>query len=154
MKTVDEILPGAYLCELCGCTQSDYEQIAQLMPALTQHCQLSYAALKAVTDHPDSHFYVLRSGERIIACATMCVFVSPTGRKASIEDVIVHPDYQNLGLGRALMDFILSKAREFAPLTLQLTSRPSRQAANALYRKMGFQSKETNFYVLKIDSKE
>jgi ribosomal protein S18 acetylase RimI-like enzyme len=52
------------------------------------------------------------------------------------------------------MDYVLERAASFAPITLQLTSRPSRVAANALYRKLGFLPKETNFYTMKIEEKK
>lgn len=87
---------------------------------------------------------------QIVGCATLCPFCSPTGRKASVEDVIVLPECQGLGLGRRLMLHLLEEARKQAPLTLQLSSRPSREAANALYRRLGFVQRETNAYKLDL----
>lgn len=99
-----------------------------------------------------ARLYVVEGEDgRIVACATLCPFCSPTGPKASVEDVVVLPEMQGRGLGRRLMLHLLDEARTLAPITLQLTSRPSRRAANALYRQLGFAPKETNFYKLNIE---
>ena len=105
--------------------------------------------IRAVTD-PGSHLFVVRDGDRIIGCATLCVFHSPTGRKASVEDVVVLDGYRGQHLGRQLMDYLLTEARRFSPLEVHLTSRPSREAANALYRSLGFVQRETNAYQIII----
>ncbi len=98
----------------------------------------------------DAFLFVAKDGERIAGCATLCPFVSPTGRKASIEDVVVNTEYRGRGIGRKLVVAAIEKAKEFSPVTIQLTSRPSRVAANRLYQSMGFTQKDTNFYYLKI----
>ena len=88
---------------------------------------------------------------RIAGCASLCVFTSPTGRKASVEDVVVGSAWRGRHLGRALLDHIISYARaELSPVDIHLTSRPHRVAANALYRSLGFIQKETNVYILSI----
>lgn len=137
--------------ELTQYLSADFEPMRLLMETLTQSTRLTPDILQRVIAHPDTHLYVARHEGSIVACATLALFLSPTGRKASVEDVVVHPDYQGIGLGRALMQYLMEQARQYAPLALQLTSRPSRVAANTLYRKLGFQLKETNFYKLKIE---
>ena len=88
---------------------------------------------------------------RIIGTASLCVYDSPTGRKASIEDVVVSSQFRGQGLGRQLMEHVIDYARkELGEVDLHLTSRPSRVAANELYQKLGFQKRETNAYVLKL----
>ena len=89
--------------------------------------------------------------DHIIGCASLCVFDSPTGRKASVEDVVVESGHRGQGIGRALLEHIIGFARrELAPIDLQLTSRPERVAANALYRSLGFERRETNAYRLRL----
>lgn len=89
-------------------------------------------------------------GTTIIGCATLCVFHSPTGTKASVEDVIISSDFSGQHLGKQLMERVLEEAKKFAPIELHLTSNPMRVAANALYQSIGFQKKETNCYRMSI----
>ena len=63
---------------------------------------------------------------------------------------MVHADYRGQGLGRMLLDRLLSEARALSPIEVQLTSKPARVAANRLYQSMGFQRKETNVYRLSL----
>ena len=154
MNASSDFLARCEFSELSSFSQTEFDQFCNLMSALSQRCELTQEMLQAVIDCPDSHLYVVRHKGTIVACATLCLFASPTGRKASVEDVVVLPKFQGLGLGRALMDYLLERAASFAPITLQLTSRPSRIAANDLYQKLGFQPKETNFYTMKIEEQK
>lgn len=88
---------------------------------------------------------------RIVGCASLCVFDSPTGRKGHIEDVVVSSNCRGRHLGRKLLEYILDYARtDLAPIDIHLTSRPSRVAANTLYRTLGFEQRDTNVYRLII----
>jgi ribosomal protein S18 acetylase RimI-like enzyme len=82
---------------------------------------------------------------RIIGVSTLAVFPIPTARRAWIEDVIVDEPARG-GVGAALTKAMIERARERGCKTIELTSRPSREAANHLYRKLGFQVRETNVY--------
>ena len=107
--------------------------------------------LRAAVESPATHLFAAVDEGRIVGCASLCVFASPTGLKASVEDVVVSSAMRGRHLGRALMEHILSFARtELAPVEIHLTSRPHRVAANALYLSLGFSRKETNVYILKI----
>jgi ribosomal protein S18 acetylase RimI-like enzyme len=74
------------------------------------------------------------------------VFQLPSGPRASIEDVVVDADVRGTGVGAQLTHRALQIAREKGVLAVDLTSRPSREAANALYVKVGFKRRETNVY--------
>lgn len=127
-----------------------YHQLEALMGQLSSNSHLTPEILSQVIR--DAFLFVAKDGERIAGCATLCPFVSPTGRKASIEDVVVSTEYRGRGIGRKLVEAAIEKAKEFSPVTIQLTSRPSRVAANHLYQSMGFTQKDTNFYYLKVIS--
>ena len=144
MDTSSDFLSRCEFSELSGFSPAEFDQFCHLMSALSQRCVLTLEMLQGVIDCPDSHLYVVRHGDAIVACATLCLFASPT----------VLPEFQGHGLGRTLMDYVLERAASFAPITLQLTSRPSRIAANALYQKLGFLPKETNFYTMKIEEQK
>ena len=101
---------------------------------------------------PGTRIFVAENDEKhIIGCATLCVFESPTGRKASVEDVVVLLAYRGQGIGRTLLERIINFARtKLAPIDLRLTSNPTRTEANALYQALGFEKRDTNVYKMEI----
>lgn len=137
--------------ELYNYTQSQLEEIKSLMSQLSDRVIFSEADLMMVLKDANSHLYVILVEEHIVGCATLCIFHSPTGAKASIEDVVVSSDYRGQYLGKKLMEFVLGQARQLAPIELHLTSNPKRVVANKLYQSLGFQQKETNCYRMMMD---
>ena len=85
-------------------------------------------------------------GRRIVGSLTLAVFRIPTGVRAWIEDVVVDSTARGKGVGEALSREALRIAASRGARTVDLTSRPSREAANRLYRRLGFQLRETNVY--------
>ena len=136
--------------ELQNYTQSQFDDLKQLMSELSDRVNFTQTDLMLVLKDSNCHLYVILDGERIIGCATLCVFHSPTGTKASIEDVVVSSAYRGQHLGKQLMEYVLEQAKEYAPIELHLTSNPKRVAANKLYQSLGFQKKETNCYQMSI----
>lgn len=146
--------------ELQNYTQTQYEDMKHLLSELSDRVNFSQADLMMVLKDSNCHLYVILEsltpgtspkGEgRIIGCATLCVFHSPTGTKASIEDVVVSSAYRGQHIGKQLMEYVLEQAKAFAPIELHLTSNPMRVAANKLYQSIGFQKKETNCYQMTI----
>jgi ribosomal protein S18 acetylase RimI-like enzyme len=82
----------------------------------------------------------------IVGSLTLAMFRIPTGLRAWIEDVIVDGSQRGKGTGEALTRHALQVAREAGATTVDLTSRPSREAANRLYQRVGFERRETNVY--------
>lgn len=87
----------------------------------------------------------------IVGVATLAVFPIPTARRAWIEDVIVDEAVQGQGIGRLLTEAMIDRARALGCATVDLTSRPSREAANHLYKQVGFTQRETNVYRFAVD---
>jgi ribosomal protein S18 acetylase RimI-like enzyme len=83
---------------------------------------------------------------QIVGMLTLVVFRIPTGVRAWIEDVVVDSASGRRGVGEALTRAALDLAEAGGALTVELTSRPSREAANRLYQKVGFVARETNVY--------
>ena len=136
--------------ELQNYTQTQFEDLKLLMSELSDRVNFTQTDLMLVLKDTNCHLYVILESERIIGCATLCVFHSPTGTKASIEDVVVSSAYRGQHLGKQLMKYVLEQAKAFAPIELHLTSNPMRVAANKLYQSIGFQKKETNCYQMTI----
>lgn len=106
--------------------------------------------VKQAVEAPRTHFFALLEEDHIIGCASLCVFDSPTGKKASIEEVVISSAYRGQHFGKQLMECVIEYAKSLAPITLQLTSRPQTVVANALYRSLGFLKRETNAYRMEI----
>ena len=82
----------------------------------------------------------------IVGLLTLATFRIPTGVRAWIEDVVVDDLARGKGVGEALNRAALVKARQRGAKTVDLTSRPSREAANRLYQRIGFTRRDTNVY--------
>ena len=93
-----------------------------------------------------SHLLVAHEGDAILGTLTLVVFRIPTGVRAWIEDVVVDEAGRGKGVGEKLNLFALDLARSLGAKTVDLTSRPSREAANRLYQRIGFVARETNIY--------
>jgi len=95
---------------------------------------------------------VARAGGEIVGSLTLVVFPIPTAVRAWIEDVVVDGEARGLGVGAALNLAAIERARELGAKTVDLTSRPSREAANRLYQKLGFVARNTNVYRFSLEA--
>lgn len=112
---------------------------------------LTEAYLRHIIEADNSHLFVLRDEcDRISGMATVCLCASPTGVKAWVEDVVVSAACRGRGYGRRLVQQCIDAARADGAKKVMLTSRPSRETANRLYRSMGFEPRETNVYSLDL----
>jgi ribosomal protein S18 acetylase RimI-like enzyme len=90
--------------------------------------------------------------DAILGSLTLAWFRIPTGVRAWIEDVVVDEAARGHGVGELLNRAALDRARELGAKTVDLTSRPSREAANRLYQRIGFVPRDTNVYRYSFDS--
>ncbi len=97
-------------------------------------------------DSDASILFAAEHDEAIVGLLTLVLFRIPTGVRAWIEDVVVDGEARGLGVGRALNETALDRARQAGATTVDLTSRPSREAANRLYQRIGFVQRSTNVY--------
>jgi ribosomal protein S18 acetylase RimI-like enzyme len=119
-----------------------------LIPELSSSAPpLTEEALDHIVASPSTVLLVARDGaDVIVGSLTLVVFGAPTGARAWIEDVVVSPASRGQGVGAALVTDALRRAAAAGARTVDLTSRPSRQAANRLYVRLGFEPRETNVY--------
>ncbi len=121
--------------------------IARLIPQLSRSAPPpSQAQLEEIATSPASHLLVAESEGTVVGSLTLVVFRIPTGMRAWIEDVVVDEAARGQGVGEALNHEALRLARERGAITVDLTSRPSREAANRLYQRLGFTARDTNVY--------
>jgi ribosomal protein S18 acetylase RimI-like enzyme len=97
-------------------------------------------------------FMALDEAGEIVGVATLVVFRIPTALRAWIEDVITDEAARGQGVGEALTRAMLDHARQLGCSTVDLTSRPSREAANRLYQRVGFEQRETNVWRYQLEA--
>jgi ribosomal protein S18 acetylase RimI-like enzyme len=102
--------------------------------------------LTAIISSEASVLFIARVDGKIAGALTLATFRIPTGVRAWIEDVVVDSGARGHGVGEALNMAAIAEARSRGAITVELTSRPSREAANRLYQRIGFVQRETNIY--------
>ena len=106
--------------------------------------------LEAIVGNPNSVLFVATLEGAVVGSLTLAFYMIPTGLKAWIEDVVVDNAARGSGVGEALSRAALDEARRRGSKDVSLTSRPSREAANRLYQRIGFERRETNVYRFKF----
>jgi ribosomal protein S18 acetylase RimI-like enzyme len=123
------------------------QAFAKLLPQLSSSGKLpSREQMQEMITSPATQLLLARSDGKIIGVLMLVLFRIPTGLRAWIEDVVVDGDARGKGAGEALTRAAVASAIERGARTVDLTSRPSREAANRLYQRVGFKLRETNFY--------
>jgi ribosomal protein S18 acetylase RimI-like enzyme len=121
--------------------------LRELVSQLSSASAPSEQELEAIVSSPATRLLVARdSGGAVIGTLTLVLFRIPTGMRAWIEDVVVDEAARGRGTGEHLIRAALALAEANGARTVDLTSRPSREAANRLYEKLGFELRETNVY--------
>lgn len=109
--------------------------------------------LQEILDDPDSVLLIARDDRddgRIVGSLTLAMYRIPTGLKAWIDDVVVDSAVRGRGVGNKLNVAALEEAQRRGAKSVDLTSRPHREAANRLYQRMGFEQRTTNVYRYKF----
>ncbi|MFS8585658.1 MAG: GNAT family N-acetyltransferase, partial [Acidimicrobiia bacterium] len=127
-------------------TPAIVEAVERLVPQLSSSSPPpTVEQLGEVVSSPATDLFVAIDDDgEIVGMSTLAVFRIPTGLRAWIEDVVVDGAARGRGVGEALTRAMLDRARELGCRTVDLTSRPSREAANRLYQRLGFERRETN----------
>lgn len=141
--------------EVVDVTSEVVAAFERLIPQLSRsNPPPSAAALEAIAGSEACSLLVAldpdRGGE-IVGSLTLVMFPIPTGRRAWIEDVVVDGEARGRGVGEALSRAAVERARAAGARTVDLTSRPSREAANRLYLRLGFVERDTNVYRFSLD---
>jgi ribosomal protein S18 acetylase RimI-like enzyme len=129
-------------------TPAIVDAVSRLVPQLSSSSPPpTTAELGDVVASPATDLFIaLDDGGGVVGMATLATFRIPTGMRAWIEDVVVDDAGRGHGVGTALTEAMLDRARDLGCRTVDLTSRPSREAANRLYQRAGFVARETNVY--------
>ena len=142
--------------EVCEKVTDDVvEAMARLVPQLSKSAPpMTAEILSAVAEHDACYLLLARDEDgSVLGSMTLVVFPIPTGIRAWIEDVVVDGDARGKGVGEALNLRAIEIAEGQGAKTVDLTSRPSREAANRLYQRIGFVPRETNVYRINVDNR-
>jgi len=135
------------IIEVTEYSEKIFETLNDLLPQLLETVlPITAEDLKKIIQSESSHLLMAELDGHYIGSLTLTTVKIPTGIKAWIEDVVVSEKIRGKGVGSLLIKHAVSMARSFGAQTIDLTSRPSREAANALYKKLGFEHRETNVY--------
>ncbi len=135
-------------------TQELHDALVRLVPQLSRSSPPpTIAELDEIVRSPATILLVARDDEQVIlGSLTLVVFRIPTGLRAWIEDVVVDDSARGRGVGEALTRAALAEAHARNARNVDLTSRPSREAANRLYRRLGFEPRETNVWRMTLQA--
>jgi len=126
------------------------EAFGRLFPQLTALKPPDHGALDDAVRDPNTRIFIVRDtgvpSARIVGTATLVLYRTPLGLRAWMEDVVVDGSVRGKGVGTLLCQMVIEQACAAGAVTLNLTSEPSREAANRLYQRLGFEQRHTNVY--------
>ncbi|GHA74941.1 MULTISPECIES: GNAT family N-acetyltransferase [Streptomyces] len=128
------------------------DAFGRLLPQLSSKAKpLDYEAIDRMVSCDANTVLVARTSEAIVGTLTLVMFPLPSGLRGRVEDVVVDAAARGQGVAALLTQEALRIAREAGARTVDLTSRPDRAAANRLYERLGFQTRESTVYRFPID---
>src|SRR5712691_4822500 len=128
-------------------TQELLDALTSLLPKLKP---LTMERLSTVIGDPATTLLVVRDDGRIVGAAAVLVYATPAFVKARIEGVVVDEHARGKGVGEALVRRCVEVARERGAEIVELQSARSREVANRLYPRLGFELRESNLYRLNL----
>lgn len=131
-----------------------FDAVLRLVPQLGSHkIPPTWDELKLLVESDSSTLLIARhpneNGE-IVGFLSLTIYRVPTGIRSIVEDVVVDESMRRRGIAKALMERAIELARSAGANGVTLTSNPQREAANLLYRSMGFKLRKTNPYFFKL----
>jgi ribosomal protein S18 acetylase RimI-like enzyme len=133
--------------KIAAITPSMADSIAALVGQLSSSAKApTQEELETIVNAPGTVLLAVCQSGSPVGMLTLVTFAIPTGIRAIIEDVVVDERYRGQGIAQALTREALIQADAAGARTVDLTSRPSREAANRLYQKLGFQKRDSNVY--------
>ena len=146
---------------ITAATPELHEAMGRLLPQLSRSAApMSEADVERFLSQSSVHLFVFRAetadadgNNPILGMLSLATFEIPTGVRAWVEDVVVDEAARGQGAGLALVEAAIEHAKTVGARTVDLPSRPTREAANRLYQRAGFQLRETNVYRVTLGKK-
>lgn len=143
-----------YIGKATAATEELDEALQRLVPQLGAHkSPPTLEELEKLVRSEASVLLTAREPEEqspIAGILCLTIYRVPTGVRSIIEDVVVDETMRRRGIGQALVRHAIEIARQAGAQGVSLTSNPGREAANELYRSMGFELRKTNPYFLPL----
>ncbi|HEX6389902.1 MAG TPA: GNAT family N-acetyltransferase [Solirubrobacteraceae bacterium] len=141
--------------------ERDAETVARLMIGFRNHLGLDWpsdnaflAGVEKLLEDRDTDFLLGFVGDeaRGVACLRFRLGLWRAGKDCLVEDVYVEEDARGTGLGRALMDAAIARARERGARRMELDTNDGNAPAIALYESLGFVNKGDRYYRFHLDA--
>ncbi|WP_316779188.1 GNAT family N-acetyltransferase [Streptomyces sasae] len=123
------------------------DAFGRLLPQLSPTAApLDHAAVERMLTCDANTVLVARVAGTIVGMLTLVLLPLPAGLRGRIEDVVVDGDARGRGIAGLLVQEALRIAAQAGARTVDLTSRPDREAANRLYERIGFEARQSKVY--------
>ncbi|MET7872925.1 GNAT family N-acetyltransferase [Streptomyces cyaneofuscatus] len=133
-------------------SQELVDTFGRLLPQLSSTAKpLDHQAVQRMVTCDANTVLIARTAEMIVGTLTLVMLPLPSGVRARVEDVVVDGAARGQGVAGLLTEEALRIAREAGARTVDLTSRPDRAAANRLYERLGFRTRQSTVYRLPLD---
>lgn len=139
MVTIEQLKKGTF---------DIFDAIRHLVAQLdNDYKPLSNRDIKEMLDSPNCFIFVAKTSQnKIVGMATLVVYRIPYTKKAVLDDLVVDKKFRGQGIGTKLLKTVIAKAKKTGAFVIDFTSKPTRESANNLYKKLGFKQRETNIY--------
>ncbi|MFR0679326.1 GNAT family N-acetyltransferase [Dysgonomonas mossii] len=124
---------------------------SRLMPQLAPHLKAPLMEDLSHIVNDKNKYIFIASNPQIVGTITLVIVKIPSGTRAWIEDVVVDQHARGQSIGEKMLQYVIDFAKKLNVASINLTSSPSRIAANKLYQKLGFNLRETNVYRIDVD---
>ena len=156
-RTVKQLLDALNVARIEEYTEAEPSEevvaaVSRLVAQVSSKTKsVSAEKLASLVAAPNIHLYLLYDENGTIqGMTTLAVDTLLTGTKAWVEDVVTDSHCRCRGYARQLLSFCEQEGLRLGAASLNLTSRPAREAANRLYRNAGFVQRETNVYKMAL----
>ena len=121
--------------------------LARLLPQVSSRAApLTVERAREVVGNSSTYVAVACRGDEVLAMGLLVTCTTLAGQFGLVEEVAVEESARGHHLGVRVMVHLVTLAKTLDLEFLELTSRPSREAANGLYQSIGFRRRETNVY--------
>lgn len=113
--------------------------------------KVTHIDIQFLMEEEDCYCCEVRWRGNIIGFGALSMRIVPTkGFVGMLEDITVDDQYQGMGIGTAIVQYLLEKAQVLKLARVDLTSNPERIKARKLYQELGFEFVDTNLFRKKL----